>query len=220
MTGRVGCCSRCELEREWLRLRHSPLLSVGGLAIFEGLIDARLQAALLHEALANTPRPDEMPEGQDTEQVRGGSPPRRLQSVPGGTWLASVYRDERLAAFVADQVRTPVRPCGEQATFSIYQGAHAHLGLHRDVPGCDLALIACLSDNAPHDDSGATEFWPDDLTTPLNELRRGAGGASMVTTLQPGQTMLMHGGLLPHRIRPTEAGRLRVVALMCFQAVR
>lgn len=219
MTAAGTCCPRCALEREWLRLRHSPLLGAGGMALFEGLIDARLQAALLHEAMNNTPRLDDFPAGRDAEQVRGGCPPRRLRSVTGGVQLASLYRDARIAAFVANQVRTPVRRCGEQATFSIYAGAGAHLGLHRDVPGCDLALIACLYDNAAHGDGGATEAWPEDLLTPLGELRGGTAEAEVRVCLQPGQAMLMHGGLLPHRIRPTEAGRLRIVALMCFQAV-
>lgn len=41
------CCPRCTLEREWLRLRRSPLLAAGGWAVYDGLLDAPTRHALL-----------------------------------------------------------------------------------------------------------------------------------------------------------------------------
>jgi hypothetical protein len=207
------------LEREWLRLRRSPLLAAGGVGVYESLFDAPTRRALLQEALHGPRRFDALPQEPDAEQVRGGRPARQLVSVQGGAVLSALYGDARLGAFIGAQAGMPVRPCGEQATFSIYTGDGAHLGLHRDVPGCDIALIACLHDNQPDSDGGSIELWPADSTTPLDELRRGGGAASVVLALAPGQTLLLHGGLVPHRIRATRAGRLRIVALMCFEAL-
>lgn len=215
----VDCCPRCTLEREWLRLRRSPLLAAGGWGVYDGLLDGPTLQGLRQEALGQAGRHDLVPTDQDNEQVRGGTPARHLISVDGGPVLGGLYGTPALHRFIAQQVGMGVRPLGVQATYSMYSGAGAGLGLHRDVVGCDLALIACLQDNDPLDGGGCTEAWPKDLTTPLDELRQGRGGASVTLGLAPGQCLLLHGGLVPHRIRATRAGRQRVVALMCFEAV-
>ena len=212
----MGCCPRCDLEREWRRLAHSPLLQRGGLALFEGLFDAPVTQALWAESRQGPRRSDLQPPG-DTEQVRGGAPARQLSSVAGGALQQSLYGHPELLALLAQQVGSPVRPCGERASYSVYDSTGAHLDLHRDVPGCDLALIACLQDSHAQAAGGATDIWFDDALTPLGVLREGGGGRPTRVALQPGQQMLLHGGLLPHRIRPLEAGRQRVVSLMCFE---
>jgi hypothetical protein len=218
-THSTDCCPRCTLEREWLRLRRSRLLNAGGLQVYDGLMDPDTLDLLLREALARKGHSDKVPEGLDHEQVRGGTPVRQLISVAGGPVLAGLYRTPALHLFIAEQVGLSVRPCAAQATYSIYSGAGAGLGIHRDVPGCDLALIVCLYDNDPLYEGGCTEAWPQDLITPLDELRAGASSSSTIYGLSSGQSMLLHGGMVPHRIRETGSGRFRAVALMCFEAV-
>lgn len=216
------CCPRCTLEREWLRLRRSPLLAAGGFAVYDGLLEADTLRALRDEASRRRTRQgrhDRLPAGRDTEQVRGGVPARDLVSVEGGPALAALYATPALQAFIADAVAMAVRPCGAQATYSIYDGAGTGLGLHRDIAGCDLTLITCLHDTDPDADGGCTEAWPLDMTTPLGELRADGGHGSVTLALQPGQCMLLHGGIVPHRIRALRPGRRRAVALMCFEIV-
>jgi hypothetical protein len=214
-----ACCPRCVLEREWLRIRRSPLLAAGGFAVYEGLLDDATARALLREAFAREGRRDQVAPDEDREQVRGGAPPRSLASVDGGLLLAALYTAPELLRFVAGAVAMAVRPCGAQASYSIYNGAGAGLGLHRDVRGCDLTLIACLHDTDPGGEGGCTEAWPHDLTTPLDDLRAGGGHGSVTLGLWPGQCMLLHGGIVPHRIRAIGSGRQRIVALMCYEIV-
>ncbi|MDP2008114.1 MAG: hypothetical protein Q8K45_20790 [Rubrivivax sp.] len=198
-------------------MAHSPLLRSGGVAVLEGLFDPATTQGLWQEALHGPRREDECPAGADDEQVRGGTPARRLLSVEGGPLQESLFGHPEVAALLARQVGSPVRPCGLRATYSIYHRKGAHLDVHRDVVGCDLALIACLHDSQPDAEGGATDVWLDDALTPLGRLREGGGSAPTRVALRPGQAMLLHGGVLPHRIRPLEAGRLRVVSLMCFE---
>lgn len=211
------CCPRCALEREWLRVRASPLLARGGFGLYEGLLDGATLQALLSEVGSLRGEAHTVPEGDDPEQVRGGRPARRLVSVDGGPVLAGLYGAPALARFIAGEAGLPVRACGVQATYSLYEGAGAGLGLHRDIAGCDLTLIACLQDNDADHDGGCLEAWPDDLVTPLDALRREGGSPGVRVALQPGQCLLLHGGLVPHRIRAIGADRRRAVALMCFE---
>jgi hypothetical protein len=213
----MSCCPACALEQEWRRVAHSPLLPAGGMALLDGLFAPEVLQALVQEALQGHPTPCQHPADADTEQVRGGTPARQLLSVDGGPIQQGLYAHPDLLALVAGYVGSPVRPCGTQASYSIYRDAGAHLDVHRDVVGCDLALITCLYDNDPGAAGGCTEVWFDEGLTPLDRLRQGTGSRPTQLALLPGQTMLLHGGVLPHRILPTEAGRLRIVSLMCFE---
>lgn len=210
-------CPACALEREWRRLAGSPLLQAGGIAVWEGLFAPDTLQALLQEALQGRCTAYTHPAGLDTEQVRGGTPARQLLSVDGGPLQQSLYADAALQALLSDSVQAPLRPCGSQASYSIYREAGAHLDVHRDVAGCDLTLITCLQDSHPDADGGCTEAWLEDGLTPLDTLRAGGGGPLSRLALQPGHSMLLHGGVLPHRILPIGPGRQRVVSLMCFE---
>jgi hypothetical protein len=211
------CCPRCALEDEWARLAHLPLLSCGGVGLYEGLFDAASSRALLAEATHLPQRADCAPPGHDTEQVRGGEPARLVRCVDGGPAQTALFNAPALHKFITQQIGARVRPCGGRATYSIYADEGAHLDIHRDIPGCDVALIACLQDSEPDDAGGAIEIWLDHPVTPLDEVRSGAAGHGTRFTIAPGQTMLLHGGVLPHRIPPIRAGRMRVVSLMCFE---
>ena len=216
MTGCAPCATRA-LQREWQRVGRSALLQTGGAALLEGLFAPDVLKALLQEALQGPAHASHVPAGQDTEQLRGGLPARQLLSVDGGVQQQALYAAPALVALVGGYARSPVRPCGMQASYSVYRDAGDHLDVHRDVRGCDLALITCLHDNDPHADGGCTELWPQDALTPLDTLRNGGGGPVLRLALLPGQSMLLHGGVLPHRIVPTQAGRVRIVSLMCFE---
>ena len=213
----MTCCPRCELERECERVGTSPLFETGGLRIYDGLIDAVTREVLLDEAISRPARFDCQPAGVDREQVRGGEPARSVFCVEGGLVQDALFLAPSLWRFIAEQVQAEVRACGVRGTYSMYLGAGAHLGLHRDVRGCDLALITCLHDTHPDGDAGAMEIWPDDLTTPLGELRLAHGGSRQRVKLFPGQTLLFHGGVVPHRITLLHRNRERIVSIMCFE---
>ena len=214
------CCPHCELETELRRVGSSPLLASGGVEIFEGLLQPSTLGSLLYEALSGSRRCDLLPDGCDFERVRGGTPARAIQSVAGGPVQDALFGSHALSAFVAQQVQAPIRPHGVRASYSIYAGEGAHLGIHRDVRGCDVALITCLHDSEPDAQGGAIDVWFDKTTTPLNEVRDTCDAGYIRLALQPGQTMLMHGGVLPHRIPPLRGHRVRIVSLMCFEMVQ
>lgn len=216
----MSCCARCELEDELRRVGASPLLARGGVELYCGLFDRAALGRMLDEATSQPARLDVVdPDAVDDEQVRGGRPGRRIRSVPGGPLQQALFAAPRLAAFIAGEVGAPVRPCGAQASYSIYLGDGSHLGIHRDVIGCDAALVTCLHDDAPRDDDGALDVWFDDALTSLGMLRAEPDARRTRIALGPAETMLIHGGVLPHRVPPLHAPRARIVSLMCFEIV-
>lgn len=214
----MNCCARCELRGELSRLRQSALLSAGGYGVYRSLIEPMRIADMLAEAMAGEQRADQVATGDDAEEVRGGQPARQVICVEGGVVQDELFGSVALQTFVADQVGLPVRPCGARASYSIYAGPQAYLDIHRDVPGCDLALVTCLYDSDPLAGDGAVDLWLDDLTTPLGEIRARPERRRSRLALMPGDSLLIHGGLVPHRIPRPGTDRLRVVSLMCFEA--
>ena len=215
----MRCCAACELRAELYRLRHSTLLHAGGYGIYRGLIEPKWIEGMLAEAMAGGQRIDQVASGNDTEDIRGGQPARQIVCVEGGPKQNELFGSVALQSFVANEVKLPIRSCGMRASYSIYAGPQAHLDIHRDVPGCDLALITCLYDSDPLVGEGAVDLWLDDLTTPLRAIRAHVERRRSCVALLPGDSLLIHGGMIPHRIPPPGAHRLRVVSLMCFEIV-
>ena len=212
----MSCCPTCDLKSEYRRVAVSPLLRAGGLATYRGLFDAASLRSMLQEASSADARLDIQEPGQDTEQIRGGTPARRLYSVHGGAVQDAFFTSPELSQFVSQKVDAPVRPCGARASYSFYSGEGAHLDIHRDVQGCDLALITCLHDSNPDAFGGCMDLWFDDALTPLGRVRADPNVGYTRVALQVGDSLLMHGGIIPHRIVPISGLRVRVVSLMCF----
>jgi hypothetical protein len=215
----MSCCAACDLRAELTRLRHSTLLHAGGYGVYRGLIEPKWIEGMLAEAMAGGQRIDQVASGNDTEDIRGGQPARQIVCVEGGPRQDELFGSLALQSFVANEVKLPIRSCGMRASYSIYTGPQAHLDIHRDVPGCDLALITCLYDSDPLGGEGAVDLWLDDLTTPLREIRAHVQRRRSRLALLPGDSLLIHGGMIPHRIPPPGTDRLRVVSLMCFEIV-
>ena len=215
----MSCCPGCELRQELDRLRRSNLLRAGGYCVYRGLIDGSRVSGMLTEALTGATRTNQHVVAGDNEDVRGGQPARQVLSVDGGHLQDELFGSKHLQTFIADEVGLMISPCGGRASYSIYAGSGAHLDIHRDVPGCDLALVTCLYDSAPTAGAGAVDLWLDDLTTPLSVIRATPNEKRSRLTLLPGDSLLIHGGLIPHRIPPPETDRVRVVSLMCFAAL-
>lgn len=187
--------------------------------MYRGLIDRESLDGLLSEALAGTGRYDALAAGCDDESVRGGKPARQMISIDGGPLQAALFASPQLMDFLSRKIGAPVRPFGDRASYSMYAGEGAHLDVHRDVPGCDLALIVCLHDSDPLASGGALDYWPDDLCTPLQHIRGSPESGRARLSLMPGESLLLHGGILPHRIPPIRGKRLRVVSVMCFEVM-
>lgn len=215
----MSCCPTCELKSELARVCGSPLLAQGGYATYRGLFDRHTLTRLVEEAMTGPARSDEVAAGHDTEQVRGGEPARLMTCVEGGVLQSTLFLSHELGAFIAGRVKGRVRPCGTRASYTIYSGAGSHLDIHRDIPGCDLALITCLHDDEPGAEGGALEMWPNAMTTPLGAIRAAPESGRVRVPLEPGDTLLLHGGLVPHRVPPRRGERIRIVSLMCFEVV-
>ena len=199
----------------------SGLMRQGGFLVFEGLPDAEICAALYAEAAERYPNADVQECGDDDlEEMRGGRPARALLSAEAGPVQDALYAADWLTGFLASTCGVPVAPSGNRGSYSYYARPGDHLALHRDIESCDLTLITALHDNTdPTDPAGALVLYPERIHEPLSAIRASPGEGAFAMKLQPGQSIVFYGGVVPHRVAPVREGQLRIISALCFRAV-
>ncbi len=201
------------------RLRESPLMRQGAFRVIPALYGQEGPRALLAEARQLAPgcHENHVP-AQDTFEGRGGNPSRKFLSCPAGPVQDHYYHHPAIIDFFRRLTGMDVQPTGPRGTYTYYARAGDYLAVHRDIHTCDLAVVTCLADAAPADsDSGLMEFYPTRLDEPLGAIRQTLAQGRVRRRLLPGETVVMFGGVLPHAIAPVEAGRGRIVSVLCYE---
>jgi hypothetical protein len=199
-------------------MTRAPIIAAGGALVVDGLIADSWFAALQAEGLAARVNAREQIRTQsDPGRWREGNPCRWLASAEGGPVQTAVYADRGLSSTLARLAGHSVRPTGGQGTYSYYDRPGHFLGLHRDIRRCDLALITCLQRAAGVASSGALRLYPKSTRARLETI--GPDTPARDIEMQPGQSILLLGGCVPHEVLPAAAGFSRSVSVLCFEIV-
>ncbi|MGH2779125.1 MAG: hypothetical protein ACRDJB_10830 [Actinomycetota bacterium] len=197
---------------------RSPLAAHGGAAVIRLLDDAAV-TGLANEAFvchSDAIVQEVCCPGDEFE--RRGDPDRWLESASGGPLLQGFYNSAMVGDTIAGLTGVHWRTAGGLGTFSYYRRAGHHLGLHRDLELCDLAVITCVYDNVrDRTSSGTLCLYPSRTGETLEAIRADDRGGVHVR-LAPGQSLVLLGGVIAHRLLPMKPGHTRIVAPLCFQA--
>jgi hypothetical protein len=213
----LDAAGRSAFEPPWFR--QGPLFRAGGVAVVGGLIDSRTLAGLCAEAQANYPRADRQVcdvVTSDNCDGRGGVPARQLSTAGGGPVQDGLYLSPDLRSFLSELCGGPVRPSGSRGSYSYYVAPGDHLGLHLDIVTCDVTMISVLADSSP-DNGGALAVRRGNVGVPLSVLRRSPYLDEETVKAPAGATVVILGGLVPHRVLPITTGQ-RVISALCFEA--
>ena len=202
---------------------RSPVIANGGALLVDELASEELLALLGAEcAQARDTAREQLQRLDDGGGWRSATPARHLLSAEGGPVQDGFYADRTLHRTLSDWCGVEVRPSSGRGTYSYYEREGHHLALHRDVRRCDVTLITCLFRHDLGARSGALRLFPGHATTSLPTLaRRAETGTARSLELhpQPGQSVLLLGGCVPHEVRPAAAGHLRWISVLCFEMV-
>jgi hypothetical protein len=157
----------------------------------------------------------------DGEEHRGGNPDRWLESAAGGARLRSLYSSAVVSGLLARLTGVEWTPSGADGTYSYYCRPGHHLGIHRDVDECDLAVILCVGERWSDDPglAGTLCVYPGRTEEPLSAIRAEPERGSVHARLRPGEAAIILGGIVPHRVLPVGGDHVRIVAPLCFTAV-
>jgi hypothetical protein len=191
----------------------TQLAHLGGAALVN-LLDDRALRALQAEAArqATVAAPMLVARGSSGDESRG-DPDRWLDSAPGGPALHAFYHAPQVSALLRSLTGLSWRTTGEVGSFSYYRRPGHHLGLHRDIESCELAVITCVRDDRPAPDAGGgvLSLYPSRAGEPLAQIKRSLESGAVEVRLVPGQSIVLFGGLITHRLTPLAAGQVRVI---------
>jgi hypothetical protein len=196
----------------------APLSLGGGCIVSEVSLHAGWFAKLQSEVRRRSAdaREQEVVTG-DADDIRGGTPPRRLMALSAGPALNGLYSDSALRETLSRLCGARVAPRGPEGSYSIYARPGDYLGLHRDMDQCDVALITVLEDTAAPGEGGALVIYRQRRKEKLATIRARPHAGAEAVYARPGQSILLAGGLVPHCVTPTVPGQVRIISALCFR---
>lgn len=196
-------------------LDRSPLARLGWHAtshfLGDGAVAALAAEASACHASANVQRAERPP---DEDTGPRGQPARWLESAVGGPHLLALYHSPRVLAHLRAITGLAWRPSGGHGTFSYYRAPGHHLDLHRDVDDCDLAVITCIQRSGTG--VPGLVLYPGRCRDSLRAIRATPDVGAVTIELAIGESLVLLGGHVPHRLPALAAGQVRVVAPLCF----
>jgi hypothetical protein len=201
-------------------LEAGPLGQAGGVAVVPGLPDPYTSNALAHEATGayagSTRQVCDVNGGGDG---RGGTPRRALHTAAGDAVQDALYAAPWLRALLSEQCGAPVRPTGSRGSYSYYVQPGDFLDTHLDIDECDVTLITVLHDSTPPDSpAGGLAVYRDEFSAPLSRIRANPESGAALVKAKPGESIILLGGLVPHRVVPIGESGQRVISALCFRA--
>ena len=203
------------------RLGGTLLGRLGG-SVRASLLDDRTLAALQEEAADQAVRASQMLVARRlTGEDYRGDPDRWLDSAPGGPALHAYYHAPHLLELLRSLTGLSWRTTGEAGSFSYYRRPGHHLGLHRDIETCELAIITCLRDDRPSPGSagGVLCLYPSRSADRLADIQESLDTGPVEVRLAQGQSLVLLGGIVPHRLTPVTEGQARIITPLCYRTV-
>lgn len=148
---------------------------------------------------------------------RRGDPDRWLESAPGGAAQQDFARSVAVIDTLRQVTGVDWHPAGP-GSWSYYRRTGHHLGIHRDLAICDLAVITCVVNDGRSADRGTLRVWPTRANDTLQRIRQHPAGA-VDLDIAAGDTVILLGGVVPHQVLPTGPRQIRIVAPLCYQVV-
>jgi hypothetical protein len=134
-------------------------------------------------------------------------------SEPGAE-LRGLHESSELRTLANELAGTEMEP---SKVGYLYYGAGDRIGLHTDLPACELVLLAAFDSVAPplvvHPE--LRTLTPEQLAE-LAEKTDGAPPGGIAVTLDDAALVGLIGGGLPHQTRPVAPGSEAVVATLCY----
>jgi hypothetical protein len=201
------------------KLAGSALWSHGGFLSLPDLLTKEIAERLAAEAAEVRPKAVRTVHREIANfEERGGKPARAFRSGPAQDLHRNVYCSARVISMLSGLCNLPVVALGA-GTFSYYEEPGDFLGLHRDIIGCDLAIISCLSSSSIEIGEGCLVAYPNHIDAPLSTIRKIGRTAASPIPLAFGETVVILGGFVAHEVTPMAAGNERIIAVTCYRLV-
>lgn len=191
-------------------------LDASGVGRWEGALHADTVALLTDEARRLRPSAELV---ETTEYDLGGNgqkvrSPMRFRAAFAREALQRVHESDILAELASELSGCEMQPT---ETAYLYFGRGDFIGLHTDIPACELTFLVPLGAAAPplvaHPELRGRE--PSDLLE-LARQTHGAPDGGLAFPLPADGLLVLTGQVAPHQTRPVGDAADAVLATLCF----
>jgi hypothetical protein len=134
----------------------------------------------------------------------------------GGEAQSKLYHSSKLLERLSAEAGLPLKPSGSHGIYAYYIRRGDFIGIHRDTEPFDVELITCLFDTHPGHEAGALAIYPGRTSDSCASIGKSVRRGQELVKLAPGQSVLLLGGVLPHRVLPVLQDQLRIVSSLSF----
>jgi hypothetical protein len=149
------------------------------------------------------------------EDRKAGARIKRLVAR-GGAPQCVLYHDPEMHSFLSVETGLSLAPSGSHGIYAYYVRNNDFIGLHRDTSPFDVELITSLYDTHPDNEQGSLAIYPTRTTESCESISKTSKKGKEIIKLKPGQSMLILGGVIPHRVVPVFADQIRIVSSLSF----
>lgn len=141
-----------------------------------------------------------------------------LETAEGGPVLAAFRAGDATLRALERLTGCRWQPLREEGSghYTYYRQPFHFNGLHRDVGACEISVVTCI-----HDEPGAGGdliLFPGRAHESLTAIRADPEGG-VVMRLEPGESLVIFGRLVPHCVTPVGPGRTRIVTAFCYRSI-
>ncbi len=139
-----------------------------------------------------------------------------LETANGGPSLEAFLGSERTLRSLERLTGRCWQRRSKYCNYSYYRQPHHFNGLHRDVGACELSVVTCIHDEPG--EGGDLILFPSRASETLDAIRASPEVGAVALRLQPGESLVMYGKVVPHCLTPVGIGRTRISAPACYRA--
>ena len=150
-----------------------------------------------------------------SEDRRAGARIKRFLAR-GGEAQYGLFHCSTLLDRLSAEVGLAVKPSGSHGIYAYYICGGDFIGVHRDTHPLDVELITCLFDTHPEYEAGSLGIYAGRTTESCASISKNIRRGQELVKLLPGQSLLLLGGVLPHRVLPVLPDQLRIVSSLSF----
>ena len=182
------------------------------------LLDLRLLRGLATEAAVRLRGAAPFRFPSSSRKAHPGTPRFWLETVEGGAALAAFLTAKSTLDRLERLTGRRWAPRRKGGTYLYYRQPSQSFGLHRDAPHCQLAMITCVFDQPGP--GGDLVLYPGRCGESLKAILASPRKGARRIRLRAGESLLLDGRRIAHRVTPLGRGRLRVTSTACYRAAR
>jgi hypothetical protein len=137
-----------------------------------------------------------------------------VEMADGGRALDSFLTGKKTLAVLKRLTGLRWRPRNTHGRYTLYRRPSHYFGVHRDVKECEITVITCIRQDAGP--GGDLVLYPERSKETVRAIARSSEKRAVRLRLAAGESLVMRGTVIAHRVTPMGRGQTRITEALCY----